>query len=390
MMKKLKNTKFNILTKSQTIVAIALILAACSSKTPDVIEITADSVGENPYVLSQLQFQSSGLELGEMKMTAFHEVVNANGVFDVPPEYRASVSSYFGGTVENIQLLTGEKVKKGQVLFTLVNPEFVQMQQDYLEAKGQLTYLASNYERQKNLAQDNVTSQKDFLKSESEYNVNQVKVASLGKKLALMNIDPSNLTLENISSTINITSPVNGYITHVNITTGTLLTPSQVAIEIVNTEHLHLELNIFEKDLAKVQIGQEIQFKTQEANSKEYEGTVYLINRTIDPDHRTIGIHGHLTDEKLTDQFTPGMYIEASIFAKSDSSYALPQEAVVEIEDKYYVLVLESSSNDEYAFSQQEVTTGKRNQDTIEILNAKDFKSNTKFLTKGAFNMIQE
>lgn len=390
MMKKLKNAKFNTLTKSQAVVAMALVLAACSSNTPDAIEIAGKSIAEAPYVLSQMQFQSSGLELGEMKMTTFHEVINANGVFDVPPEYRASVSSYFGGTVENIKLLTGEKVKKGQTLFTLQNPEFVQMQQDYLEAKGQLTYLKSDYERQKNLSTDNVTSQKDFLKSESEYTVTQVKVASLAKKLALMNIDSNQLTLENMGSTIRIASPINGYITHVNITTGTLLTPSEVAIEIVNTEHLHLELNIFEKDLSKIQIGQEIRFKTQEVNSKEYEATVHLINRTIDPEHRTIGIHGHLADESLTDQFTPGMYIEASIYANSDSSFALPQEAVIEMEGKYYVLVLESSSNDEYGFSQHEVTPGKRNQQSIEIRNAKDFKSNSKFLTKGAFNIIIE
>src|SRR5690606_33026367 len=114
------------------------------------------------------QFQSSNMVLGKMEMGSFHEVVKANGMFDVPPENRAAVSCYFGGTVKDIRLLPGQKVKKGQVLFILENPDYVQMQQDFLEAKGQLAYLKSDYERQKNLAQDNVTSQKNYLKAESE------------------------------------------------------------------------------------------------------------------------------------------------------------------------------------------------------------------------------
>ena len=241
---------------------------------------------------------------------------------------RDRVSTYFGGTVKSIQLIPGQRVKKGQILFVLENPDYVQIQQDYLEAKGHLTYLKSDFDRQKNLVQDNVASQKTFLKSESEYTVTRVRLESLGKKLVLMGINPNALSIENIRTTINIHSPISGFVTHVDIAKGTFLIPSQNAITIINTDHLHLELNIFEKDLMKVKIGQPIVFKIQEDNSKEYKATVHMVNKTVDAEKRTINIHGHIIDQGQSAKFNPGMYVEAEILTTSELKASLPEDAL--------------------------------------------------------------
>lgn len=390
MMNTYKNTGMKNFTMSYIFFAVALTLASCSSNNSEPIEIVAEAADDSDFKLTENQFMSSAMELGKMEMKTFHEVVKANGMFDVPPKNRASVSSYFGGTVKNIELLPGEYVRNDQTLFVLENPDFVQMQQDYLEAKSQLTYLKSDYDRQTNLVKDNVTSQKAFLKAESDYTGTQVKLESLGKKLSLMNINPNTLTLENMRSAISITSPIDGYITKINIVRGAYLSPAQVAIELVNTDHLHIELSVFENDLPKVRVGQDILFRIQENKSREYKATVHLINKTIDPENRTIGIHGHLVDEKNVDQFTPGMYVEASIYATSLSRAALPENAIVEMEGKFYVLVLESLAGNKYTFSQKEIKPGAITGGFIEILNAPDFDESAEFLTNGAFNLITE
>ncbi|EPR65041.1 putative Co/Zn/Cd efflux system membrane fusion protein [Cyclobacterium qasimii M12-11B] len=330
------------------------------------------------------------MELGKLEMASFHQVVKAIGKFDVPPENNAAVSSYFGGTVKDIRLLPGEKVKKGQKLFTLENPDFVQLQQDYLEAKGQLTYLKSDYERQKNLAQDNVTSQKNYLKAESDYVVTKVKAEALAKKLQLMNIDPKTLSLENIRTTIQITSPIEGYVTRVDAMRGKFLSPSETAISIVDTDHMHLELNVFEKDLSKISKGQPIVFKIQEDDSKEYEAFVYLVNKIVDPENRTIGIHGHLSEEKLAERFNPGMYVEAEIYATTATKASLPQDALVDIDGEYSVLVLKHFSETEYTFMKRGVKTGLTNEGKVEILNHQEFSEDAQFLVKGAFNIIKD
>ncbi len=374
------------------IVATIISLTSCSSKTDQSSIDTApiESVNDNSYNLTKIQFSSSDMKLGKLEMKTFNDVVKANGMFDVPPENRATVSTYFGGTVKSIQLLPGKQVKKGQILFTLENPDYVQMQQDYLEAKGQLAYLKSDFERQKNLVQDNVTSQKNYLKAEADYTVTNVKLESLGKKLTLMGINPNTLSMENIRTSINVTSPINGFVTQVNIARGAFLVPSQTAITIVDTDHLHLELNIFEKDLPKVKIGQSIQFKLQEGTIKEYKASVHLVNKTVDPENRTVGIHGHLSDETLANKFNPGMYVEADIFTTSESRTALPQDALVDIKGKYYVLVLSNSTTEGYTLIKKEVKIGSSNNGYVEILNSQDFKDNSEILIKGAFNLITE
>lgn len=390
MMKNYNRVPMKLFVISAVISTVSMSLSSCSADNTDAIKIEKETTIENLYTLSKTQFESSEMQLGELEMKDFHEVVKANGMFDVPPENRASVSSYFGGTVKSLKLLVGEEVKKGQTLFVLENPEFVQMQQDFLEAKAQLTYLKSDYERQKNLAQENIASQKNFLKAESEYLVTKVKVESLSKKLALLNIDPSALTFDNIQPAISIPAPIDGFITLINISRGSFLNPSETAINLVNTDHLHIELNIFEKDLSKIKVGQTIRFKIQEDNSREYDATVHLVNKTIDPQNRTIGIHGHLSDESQTSFFTPGMYVESVIYTTSQSRASLPQNAVVESENKFFVLVLEQGSSEEFVFTKKEVKIGVSNKGTVEILNASDFHSGDKFLVKGAFNLITE
>lgn len=377
---------------SYLIIASFLSLASCTdnSEAPASIEIAANEIDKNVFELSTKQFNSSGMELGMLKTIDFHEIVKANGFFDVPPENKASISTYFGGTIKELTLLPGEAVTKGQILFTLENPDYIKLQQDYLEAKGQLAYLKSDFERQKSLAKDNVTSQKNYLKAESDYTVIQVKVKSLEQTLSLMNIDPKSLTVDNISTTAKVLSPINGFVTEVNIGRGSFLTPSKTALTIIDTHHLHLELNIFEKDLAKVSEGQPIVFSVQGNTNEEYKATVNLVNKTVDADKRTINIHAHLVDEELSNRFNPGMYIEASIYTTTTAKASLPQDALVEIDDKYFALILTSSSDEGYTFIKKELKVGAVDNGNIEILNSQEFDDKTEFLTKGAFNLILE
>lgn len=375
------------------ILAFLLLLASCSSKNENIAmdELNIPATDDDRLIdLSESQFVSSKMMLGKMEMNSFQEVVRANGVIDVPPESQAAVSSYFGGTVHQISLLRGTEVKKGQVLFTLENPEYIQMQQDYLEAIGQLEYLQSDYERQSNLIQDNITSQKNYLKAKSDFTVTKVKVQSLAKKLELMGITPQRINLDSIRSTIDIRSPIHGFISEVNITLGSYLNPSEIAVTIINTDHLHLELNIFEKDLQKVKVGQPIHFKLQQDEQEQYQASVHLLNKSVDLDHRTIGIHGHLLDRKKTDQLAPGMYVEAEIETSSEMKPSLPQEAVVDIDGKYFVLVFSDISHGDYSFEEKLVQIGATDNGYTEILNSEDFDESNQFLVKGAFNLIKE
>ena len=368
---------------------------ACSGNEKEATQINTseskvETESKTDYItVTKSQFESSNMKLGKISEQQFSAVIKTNGEIGVPPENQASVSVYFGGYVKSLSLIEGQKVKKGQTLFTLENPEYIEIQKSFLEYKSQIAYLKSDFERQKELAKDNVVSQKTFLKAETDYNVALVNLESLKKKLKLMNINPDNLSITNLNSIISVKSPISGYITTVNISKGMFLNPSNVAIKIVNTEHIHIELNVYEQDLPKLNIGQKVNFKLQN-NSAVYSAKVHLINKVIDTETRLVNVHCHLINEDETNLFTPGMYLEAEILTKSKTSFALPENAVVNIEDSYYALVLVKEKNEEYTFEKVELNIGTTQSGMIEILNTNLIQKSPTFLTKGAFNLINE
>lgn len=387
MMKNIVHNFTNVI--SLTSILLLLMLASCNSKGKSETantEAAIENVDQDIIAISENQFKSGDMELGKISKQEFNTVVKANGMFAVPPQNQADVSAYFAGYVKDINLLPGNAVKKGQVLFTIENPEYVQAQQDFLEAQGRLSYLKSDYERQKELMADNVTSKKNFLKAESEYKVTLAKYQSLKKKLSLMNIDPNTLTGENIRSVISVTSPLSGYATTINASKGMYLNPSDVAVTVTNTDDLHIELKIFEKDLPMVKAGQQINVRLQNDMDNVYKGLVHLVNKSINAQNRTVDIHGDLVNEEEVKLFAPGMYIEAEILTSSAEHPALPTEAVANIDNDFFVLVKENDTN----FKRVLVKRGTTNNGFTQILNAADFEPNTEFLTKGAFNLITE
>ncbi len=366
-----------------------LALASCNTKEKTEAANTAETETTEDtdiITITENQFSAGNMEVGKMTTQPFNTIVKASGMFAVPPENQADVSAYFAGYVKNISLLPGDAVKKGQTLFTIENPEYVQAQQDFLEAKGRLNYLKSDYERQKELIADNVTSKKNFLKAESEYTVTLAQYQSLKKKLSLMNINANTLTGENIRSVISVPSPLTGYATTINATKGVYLNPSDVAITVTNTDDLHIELKIFEKDLPMVKMGQPINVRLQNDMNKVYQGKVHLVNKAINTQDRTVDIHGDLVNEAEAKLFAPGMYIEGEILTTTSEHLALPVEAVANIDNDYFALVKENGTT----FKRVLVKVGATNNGFIQILNSDDFKPETEFLTKGAFNLITE
>ncbi|MCF8464556.1 MAG: efflux RND transporter periplasmic adaptor subunit [Flavobacteriales bacterium] len=375
-------------TKYITYILITAILAvlfeACSSSAPESSSEEETPKGENELIsITKEQFSSSGYQLGTLTKQVFETTITANGSVDVPPKFQASVSAYFGGYVKQIDLLVGEKVQKGQVLFTLENPEFLEVQKDFLETAGELNYLKEDLARQGSLAESNVSSQKKLTKAQSDFQMTNAKHAALKKKLEMMHIDVKMLSAENLQSSIAILAPIGGFITEINATPGTFLSPSDIAMKIINTEHLHLELKVFEQDAAKVAEGQLIHFREQ--NDKAYrEAKVHLVNKTLDTESRTLNVHGHI-DRASSKGLSVGSYIEAQIVTGSDSLLALPTAAVVELEGRYFVL---KALDNQTEFERLEVKLVQAQSDFTAIEMPSGISASSQFLTVGTYDLI--
>jgi cobalt-zinc-cadmium efflux system membrane fusion protein len=372
------------------IIGIVGILSACSEEKSSNEEQMTLISESNEIVVTKDQFMDSNMELTQMSMQPFSDELLINGKLDVPPEYKAAVSAYFGGYVKSISILPGQQIKKGQTLFMLENPEFIKMQEAFLENSGQLAFLKNDYERKEALWKDNVSSEKEYLKAKADYESAKARVASLKNQLGLVNINTRNLSSENIRSVVRITAPIGGYINAVHAEKGKYLEPRDVAVMITNPDHMHVELNVYEKDYDKLSIGQELTFQLQNKPNINYPAKVYLINRYIENDHRIVKVHGHLIDESKNKELVPGMYLEAQLKTSKSKMHALPETAIINIDKEYYALKLEKQTDSSYTFSKKLVDVGNLSNDYRPLLNSDSFDENTQFLSKGAFSLISE
>ena len=266
----------NIL-KSIFILVAVLFMFSCGDSEKENSEESATSSSDGGIQLSFAQFEGSDMELGKIEENSFPVTIETTGMIDVPPENKAMVSSFADGYVRETPLLIGDEVKKGQFLVSLENPDYVQMQQDYLDAMQQMNYLKSEYQRQKTLLEEKITSERNFLRAESEYKRNLAKYQALRKKLQMLNLNPDAVERGNISSTIRIYAPISGSITEMNINNGMYVSAADELMQIIDRDHLHIELNVFEKDVMKIKKGQDIRFSIPEANTDTIKGEVHLV-----------------------------------------------------------------------------------------------------------------
>lgn len=368
------------------IALLSLSLVSCKETTEEPGEEKIEQ--EDQIVISKAQFEDSELETGNLIESDFPEIVRSNGRIDVPPQNRASINAFLGGYIRNIELLEGDKVNKGQFLVSLESTEYVQLQQDYMDVAGQLDYLKAEFERQQIMLNENITSRKSFLKAESDFKRAQSASKSLQSKLKMLNIDPAAVEAGKIRSVVNIYSPIQGNASNISVSRGSFVSPTDQIMEIINSEHIHLELVVFEKDVRKIKEGQKIIFNTPEASNESFEAEVVLVGQTIDEQKRNVRVHGHLPDS-IASNFTVGMFVEALILTSEAKKSGLPEEAVVEQNGNYFVLVLEKEDEENYYFSKKSVSPGETFNKVTSIENPEGIENET-ILLKGAFNLIGE
>lgn len=370
-----------LMKNSLYIIALSLALFSCKELKTEEVEQKDNGL----ITVTPAQFKSSAMEIASPSEQDFDVTVKASGKIDVPPQNRAKVNTFMGGYVKSTTLLVGNKVTKGQALLTLQNTEFLDIQKDYMEVAEQLNFLKSEYDRQKTLYDEKITSQKNYLKAESEYRRAKAMHQSLRAKLVLLNINPRNVEKGILTSTITIFSPITGDIVIMNANVGMYVAPSDVILEIVDTGHLHLELAVFEKDILNVKIGQKIHFKVPEATKDVFNAEVHLVGKSIEGNDRTINIHGHL-DDAIKQKLLTGMFVEAEIIIDSKKGLAIPSEALVTENNKNFVLLLDNEKNG-YSFKKVSVTIGEKSENFVEILPNTTINASSRILTKGVFDL---
>ncbi len=352
----------------------------CHSNTTSTEKVVEPSRDENTVQVSSDQLKVIGVTTGKIEMKSLSESIKANGVLDAPPQNLISVSAPMGGFLKNTKLLQGMRVRKGEVIATLESQDYIQLQQDYYEHVAALEFLEAEFSRQEALAKENVNAQKTLQLAKSQYQSKKAMIEGLKAKLRMININPALLIDGKVFNTINLYAPISGYVTEVYVNIGKYVNTTDELFKIVDTEHLHAELYVFEKDFPKLKIGQLVDFSLVN-ESVVRKAHVYLIGREISED-RSVRIHCHLDTEDPT--LLPGMYLKATIQTETNQVNALPNEAILSFEGEYFVFVQDSPGK----FRMVKIEIGRSVDGLTEILATDDLNENSQVVLTGAFELL--
>lgn len=357
-----------------------LLFFSCKNNTNE-IENNAKTA-QNITSLSDIQIKNAGITFGKMEQKNISETLQLNGKIDVPPQNLVSISVPMGGYLKNINLLIGMHVKKGQILCNVDDKQYIQLQEDYLIAKAKTIFAKAEFERQKELNQSKASSDKVYQQAQAEYNSLQILVQSYAEKLKFAGINPNNVSAKSISKSVSIYAPIDGYISKINVNTGKYVNPSDVLFEIVNTSDIHLALTIYEKDINKISIGQSLFAYTNSNPEQKHLCKIILIGKDF-TENKSAEIHCHFN--KYDKTLLPGMYMNAKVEINNKTSNTLPNNAIVNFENKNYIFL----ANKNNQFEMVEIKIGNTENGFTTIENANKFLDR-KIVIKGAYSLLMK
>jgi cobalt-zinc-cadmium efflux system membrane fusion protein len=374
--------------KSIIIVGIfVLFLAACNQKPSESAEGEATEPALTSVSLTDQQFTSLGVKVDTLSKRNFSSVVVANGQLEVLPQNEASVTAIIGANIISIKVFEGSKVVKGQTLAYLSHPDLLNVQTRYLNAWNQLQFADKEYQRQKRLYEEQVGSGKDLQKIQSDFFSLTAEVKNLAAQLKLLQLDPEKIKQGELVEQVPVISPINGFIEKVNVMTGQYVEPQTQMFEILNNDHIHADLMVFEKDIYKVKVGQKVNFNIESMSGESMSAKIFAVGKSFEQNPKAVHVHAEIENKKSF--LISGMYITGRISTGNDYVYALPDGAIVNDDGKSLIFISEQDG-DNWKFSTLEVITGQEEDGFIEIKLLSPLKKGSLVAMNNAYYLLSE
>jgi len=335
--------------------------------------------------LSKSQVETIGLEFGNFSKIKVNDFIKSTGKLDIPTSAQVTVTSKTEGIITGSALIMeGQYIKKGDILAYLENPEIIIKQQDYLQAKAELKYVEIELERQKELVGANAGILKTVQKLESDAAVKEIQLKGTAKYLGYLGISTSSLNSDNIKQKIAITSPISGLVDKVNLHDGMYVEPKTKLLNIINEEQAMLKLDVFEKDVSKIEIGQNISYQLPALGNEIYEAKISQIGKDFKGANKIINVYGTLDNKRSA--FTKDLFINAKIWLNDNIVEALPENSVVRDGESSYIYVAKNDKNaDEIMFKKIMIVPGATNNGFTAVKLLDEIPNGMEIVTKGAY-----
>lgn len=293
--------------------------------------------------LTENQITSMGILTDKVALQNISGYIKVNGEVVINPDQESKVGSTVPGRIKKIYVKEGAYVKAGQTLAIIENPQLIDMQVEYINAKNDYEYSKKEYERQLKLSTDNIGSKKTLNELETNYKRSLATYKTLEEKLSIYRISKNRFeniyedTIANLQKYITISAPISGNLVERNVTIGQYVEPANDMFHIVNTSTVFVDLNVFEKDLPLVSSGQKVSLEVSVDPYEVYEGIVVYVNKVFDDEKRTVKVRVAINNKRQ--KLLPNMFVSAKIYVKQESVLAVPISSVEEEGENKFIFV---------------------------------------------------
>lgn len=346
--------------------------------------------------LTQEQMNTVGIKVGPLEERNLRNVLRVNGTLKVVPQDRAEVSSLVSGVVQRILVTEGSRVTKWQVVAWIENTEVVAMQKNYLTAVRQCQAAYMDYQRQKGLAHYGAGVKKTLQQAESAYEIAKVERDGLAKQLRQLSVSPPLVAKGRITAQIPVYAPISGVVNSVAASTGSYADMQKPLMQITNTAGIYGEMKVYEKDIYAVKSGQAVDLMLTNYPAMRLRGVVTKINQTFDPQTKAVSVFVRLQD-KGSKLLIPDMSVSGLIDTGRKTAQAVPNDAVVLIENVPYIFMLEDTAMEKerktFHFKKIKVVTGASELGYTQITPVESLPKEAQVVTSNAFylsSMISE
>lgn len=378
-----------------SIFALALTLfVSCGQKAEDKKETSVQTKQEQDHdhdegvEVTEAQLNTVGIKLGKIEKRELANIIRVNGEMNLAPQKKAEVTSLIGGIIRQILVNEGSNVSKGQTVAYLENTAIVELQKNYLTSKKEAFVAEQEYNRQKELAEQGAGVQKVLQQASANYEISKAQLTGLEKQLLQLSISPSQVSSGNMVTRIPVKSPIAGTVNKINISTGSYVDIQASLMNISDNSQMHCDVKVFEKDINKVKLRQEVDLSLTNQPGTSLKGVVYEINKSFEDDTKAIKVHLEIKDRNNL-HLVPGMYVTGLINIGKEKTEAVPNDAIISNEGKKYILVLQNEENGTegkiFHFKQEEVITGTSELGYTQITPVKKIEEDATIVISNAF-----
>jgi len=344
---------------------------------------------EKDITLTAKQIKTVEIKLGKIEQKILNSVIRVNGQTALDPQYQASVSSLASGIIRSITVTEGNRVGRGQVVAYLENTEIVALQRDYLSSVSEVQAAEQELSRQQELARGGAGVQKNLQQAQANYRIAKAKTMGTGKQLTQLGVSLAQVRQGKLVTRIPVTSPITGYVDKVKVNVGGYVDMQTPIMSIVDNSRLHCDLNVFEKDMAIIKTGMEVEMQLTNNPDERIKGVIDELNASFSGSTKSVIAHVKITDKAATARLMPDMYLTGIVNTGKQTVSALPKDAIASNEGKQYIFMLNRKDGTGeaaiYHFSRIEVATGASELGYTQVTPLTEIPANAAVVTAGAF-----